>query len=48
MINFLGIDFKGVPAVGRLKFSMAQKKVQKSASWGKSQLGDKGQFGDKI
>ena len=24
----------GVPAVGGLKFSMAQKKVQKSASWG--------------
>ena len=23
----------GVPAVGGLKFSMAQKKVQKSASW---------------
>ena len=33
-------DFFGVPAVGGLKFSMAQKKVQKSASWGKCQLGE--------
>ena len=40
-------DF-GAPAVGGHKFSMAQKKVQKSASWGKCQLGDKGQLGDKI
>ena len=32
-------DF-GVPAVGGHKFSMAQKKVQKSASWGKCQLGE--------
>ena len=31
---------EGVPAVGGLKFSMAQKKVQKSASWGKCQLGE--------
>ena len=36
----------GVPAVWGLKFSMAQKKLQKvpvrgSASWGKGQLGDK-------
>ena len=27
-------DKYGVPAVGGLKFSMPQKKVQKSASWG--------------
>ena len=46
----------GVPAVGGLKFSMAQKKVKKSASWLKCQLGEvpvggiassgKCQFGD--
>ena len=29
----------GVPAVGGLKFSIAQKKFAKSASWGKCQLG---------
>ena len=48
--------FLGVPAVRGLKFSMAQKKVPKSASWGKCQLGEvpvggsaswgKCQFGD--
>ena len=32
--------YDGVPAIGGLKFSMAQKKVQKSASWGKGQLGE--------
>ena len=30
----------GVPAVGGLKFSMAQKNFAKSASWGKFQLGE--------
>ena len=34
------VDRGGVPAVGGLKFSMAQQKVQKSASWGKCQLGE--------
>ena len=29
-------DQSGVPAVGGLKFSMAQQKVQKNASWGTS------------
>ena len=31
---------KGVPSVGGLKFSMAQNKIAKSASWGKCRLGD--------
>ena len=31
----------GVPAVGGLKFSMAQKNFAKGASWGKCQFGDK-------
>ena len=30
----------GTPAVGGLEFSMAQKKVLKSASWWKCQLGE--------
>ena len=30
----------GIPAVGGLKFSKAQKKFAKSASWGKCQLGE--------
>ena len=30
----------GVPAVGGLKFSMAQKKFAKNASWGNCQLGE--------
>ena len=34
-------QFEGVPAVGGLKFSMAQKKIAKSASWGNCQLGTK-------
>ena len=34
------IENPGVPAVGGLKFSMAQKKVQKSATWGKCQLAE--------
>ena len=38
-------EFTGGPAVGELKFSMVQKKLQKvlveeSASWGKCQLGE--------
>ena len=36
----------GLPAVGGLKFSMAQKSA-KSASLGKCQLEDKGHLGDK-
>ena len=34
------VDNGGVPALGGLKFSMAQQKVQKSATWGKCHLGE--------
>ena len=37
----------GVPAVGGLKFSMAQQKVQKSASWGSASWG-KCQLGEVL
>ena len=33
--KFIKNQFEGVPAVGGLKFSIAQKKIAKSASWGK-------------
>ena len=55
-LRCLLLNTTGVPAVGGLKFSMAQKKVKKSASWLKCQLGEvpvggiassgKCQFGD--
>ena len=32
------LEIEGVPAVGGLKFSLAQKRFAKSASWGKCQL----------
>ena len=38
--SYSSILENGVPAVGGLKFTMAQQKVQKSASWGKCQLGE--------
>ena len=41
----LWVIYNGVPAVGRLKFSMALKKLQKMQVWGRASLG-KGQFGE--